>query len=218
MHPILTAAQQRYTTKAFDATKCINDADMAQIEELLRLSPSSINSQPWHFVIASTPEGKALVAKGTEGVYASNAPKVLNASHVVVLCTRMDVDAEHLQRVVDQEYIDGRIANEAAKLATYKGRSFFLNLHRFQHRDLQHWADKQVYLALGTLLLGVAAMGIDACPIEGFDNGLLDDALGLREQGLSSTVVVALGYRSETDANAKLPKSRFDVEQVITRI
>ncbi len=218
MHPILTAAQQRYTTKAFDATKRISDADIAQIEELLRLSPSSINSQPWHFVIAGTPEGKALVAKGTEGAYASNAPKVLNASHVVVLCTRMDLGAEHLQRVVDQEDVDGRIANEAAKLATYKGRSFFLNLHRFQHRDLQHWADKQVYLALGTLLLGVAAMGIDACPIEGFDNGLLDDALGLREQGLSSTVVVALGYRSEADANAKLPKSRFAAEQVITRI
>jgi nitroreductase/dihydropteridine reductase len=215
---ILTAAQQRYTTKAFDATKRISDAQMAEIEELLRLSPSSINSQPWHFVIAGTPEGKALVAKGTEGAYASNAPKVLNASHVVVLCTRMDLGAEHLQRVVDQEDVDGRIANEAAKLATYKGRSFFLNLHRFQHRDLQHWADKQVYLALGTLLLGVAAMGIDACPIEGFDNGLLDDALGLREQGLSSTVVVALGYRSETDANSKLPKSRFAAERVITRI
>lgn len=218
MTSILTAAQQRYTTKAFDATKRISDADMAQIEELLRLAPSSINSQPWHFVIAATPEGKALVAKGTNGAYASNAPKVLNASHVVVLCTRMDLGAEHLQRVVDQEQADGRIANEAAKLANYKGRSFFLNLHRFQHRDLQHWADKQVYLVLGMLLLGVAAMGIDACPIEGFDNGLLDDALGLREQGLSSTVVVALGYRSEADANAKLPKSRFAAEQVITRI
>lgn len=218
MHPILSAAQQRYTTKAFDATKRINDAQMAEIEALLRLAPSSINSQPWYFVIAGTPEGKALVAKGTEGVYASNAPKILNASHVVVLCTRMELGAEHLQRVVNQEEADGRIANETAKLANFKGRSFFLNLHRFQNRDLQHWADKQVYLALGTLLLGVASMGIDACPIEGFDNAALDEALGLREKGLSSTVVVALGYRSEADANAKLPKSRFSAEHLITRI
>ena len=135
MPPILTAAQQRYTTKAFDATKRINDAQMTEIEELLRLAPSSINSQPWHFVIAGTSEGKALVAKGTEGDYASNAPKVLNASHVVVLCTRMELGAEHLQRVVDQEQADGRIANETAKAANYKGRSFFLNLHRFQNRD-----------------------------------------------------------------------------------
>ncbi|MCH9742735.1 MAG: oxygen-insensitive NAD(P)H nitroreductase [Proteobacteria bacterium] len=218
MNSILTAAQQRYTTKAFDASKRISDAQMAEIEELLRLAPSSINSQPWHFIIAGTPEGKALVAKGTEGAYASNAPKVLNASHVVVLCTRMDVDGAHLQRVVDQEAVDGRIANEAAKAANYKGRSFFLNLHRFQNRDVQHWADKQVYLALGTLLLGVASMGIDACPIEGFDNALLDEALGLRDKGLSSTVVVALGYRSDADVNASLPKSRFSASQVITRV
>jgi nitroreductase/dihydropteridine reductase len=215
---ILSFAQQRYTTKAFDVNKRISDEQMTQVEELLRLAPSSINSQPWHFVIAGSEVGKTLVAQGTTGAYSSNAPKVLNASHVVVLCTRMDVDAAHLQRVVDQEDTDGRIANETAKAAQYKGRSFFLNLHRFEYRDVQHWADKQVYLALGSLLLGVASMGIDACPIEGFDKALLDEALGLRAQGLSSTVVVALGYRSETDANASLPKSRFPASQVISRI
>jgi nitroreductase/dihydropteridine reductase len=215
---ILNIAQQRYTTKAFDANKRISDTDMAQIEELLRLSPSSINSQPWHFVIAGTEEGKALVAKGTTGAYISNQTKVLNASHVIVLCSRATVDAEHLQRVVDQEALDGRVADDTAKANQFKGRSFYLNLHRFQNRDLQHWADKQVYLALGTLLLGVASMGIDACPIEGFDNALLDEALGLRDKGFSSTVVVALGYRSDSDVNAGLPKSRLPLSQIITRI
>lgn len=218
MNSILTTAQQRYTTKAFDATKRISDVQMAEIEELLRLSPSSINSQPWHFVIAGTEVGKGLIAQGAIGAYASNAPKILNASHVIVLCSRANLDAQHLQSVVDQEDADGRIANEMAKAAQYKGRSFYLNLHRFQNRDIQHWADKQVYLALGTLLLGVATMGIDACPIEGFDNALLDEALGLREKGLTSTVVVALGYRSDADVNAKLPKSRFPLAQVITHI
>ncbi len=218
MSSILTAAQHRYTTKAFDTNQRISDAQMAEIEALLRLAPSSINSQPWHFVIAATKAGKALVAKGTSGAYSSNAAKVLNASHVVVLCTKMNLDMAHLQAVIDQEAADGRIANDTAKAAQYNGRAFFLNLHRFHQRDLQHWADKQVYLALGTLLLGVASMGIDACPIEGFDNALLDEALGLPAQGLTSTVVVALGYRSEADANAKLPKSRFAASQVISHI
>lgn len=218
MTDLLTIAQQRYTTKAFDANQRISDAQMQEVEALLRLAPSSINSQPWHFVIAGTNEGKALVAQGTTGAYASNTAKVQNASHVVVLCSRINLDANHLQRVVDQEAQDGRIADEAGKANHFKGRTFYLNLHRFQYRDLQHWADKQVYLALGTLLLGVASMGIDACPIEGFDNALLDDALGLRAQGLTSTVVVALGYRSENDANARLPKSRLPLSEVITRI
>jgi len=80
---------------------------------------------------------------------------------------------------------------------------------------LAYWAGG---LALGFLLLGAAAMGVDACPIEGFDQGAVDEALGLREQGLSSTVIVALGFRAADDFNAKLPKSRLPVEQVITRL
>lgn len=54
--------------------------------------------------------------------------------------------------------------------------------------------------------------------MEGFDQAALDKALGLSEKGLSSTVVVALGYRSEDDFNAKLPKSRLATDQVITHI
>ena len=78
--------------------------------------------------------------------------------------------------------------------------------------------EKQVYLALGTLLLGAAALEIDATPIEGFDARVLNEALGLREQGMTSIVLVALGYRSADDFNAKLPKSRLPVETVISEM
>jgi nitroreductase/dihydropteridine reductase len=78
--------------------------------------------------------------------------------------------------------------------------------------------EKQVYLALGTLLLGAAALEIDACPIEGFDVKLLNDALDLRAQGLSAVVVVALGYRAADDFNAALPKSRLPMDEVLSEI
>ena len=73
-------------------------------------------------------------------------------------------------------------------------------------------------MALGTLLLGAATLEIDACPIEGFDAKLLNDALGLREKGLSAVVLVALGYRSAEDFNASLPKSRLPQSAVLTEI
>ena len=38
-------------------------------------------------------------------------------------------------------------------------------------------------LALGTLLLGAATLGIDATPIEGFDPQALDQELALNEKG-----------------------------------
>ncbi len=65
-------------------------------------------------------------------------------------------------------------------------------------------------------LLGAAALGIDATPMEGFDANSLDQELGLREQGYMALVVVGLGYRGESDFNAALPKSRLTREQVFT--
>lgn len=63
---LASLAKRRYTTKAFDASRKIPQASIDALLEQLRHSPSSVNSQPWHFVIASTDEGKARIAKGTE--------------------------------------------------------------------------------------------------------------------------------------------------------
>jgi nitroreductase/dihydropteridine reductase len=78
--------------------------------------------------------------------------------------------------------------------------------------------EKQTYLAAGTLLLGAAAMGLDACPIEGFDQQALSGALDLRAQGLVPSLIVALGRRAADDFNATLPKSRLPAAQTITRL
>lgn len=215
---IADIARTRYTTKAFDPSRRIADDLVAQIETLLRYSPSSTNSQPWHFFIAGSDEGKSLVAKGVPGFYAFNEAKVRNASHVVVFCTRASIDEAHLQALLAQEDKDGRFATPEAREGQHRGRSFFVNAHRFEKRDAQHWMEKQVYLAIGTLLLGAATLGIDACPIEGFDQVALDEALGLRAKGLTSSVIVALGYRAADDFNAHLPKSRLPAAQVITRL
>lgn len=208
----------RHATKAFDASRKIPADVVAELENLLHYAPSSINSQPWHFIIASSDEGKARVAQATQGVASYNESKILNASHVVVFCARQDFDDAHLTAVVEQEEKDGRFSGDEAKAGQLKGRGYYVNLHRFDRKDTQHWMEKQVYIALGTLMLGAAARNIDTCAIEGFDARALDEALGLRERGLTSVVVLALGYSSADDFNAKLPKSRLPVETVISHL
>lgn len=208
----------RYTTKAYDPTRKIPDEQFAHLQTLLRYSPSSVNSQPWHFVIASTDEGKARIAKATQPAYAYNEAKIRNASHVVVFCVRQDVDEQHQEALLAQEEKDGRFASPDAKAGQQNSRSFYVNLHRFDNKDQQHWMEKQVYLALGTLLLGAAALEINATPMEGFDTSILDEELGLHAKGLTSVVIACLGYCSSEDFNAKLPKSRLAEEIVFTRI
>jgi hypothetical protein len=45
-------ARRRHTSKAFDPSRTIPAETMDQLRTLLRYAPSSVNSQPWHFVIA----------------------------------------------------------------------------------------------------------------------------------------------------------------------
>ena len=138
-------AQNRHSTKAFDPTLKINDETFEQIRTLLRFSPSSVNSQPWHYVIASTEEGKTQVASATSAEYPYNEPKILNASHVVVLCARQQLEGEHLNNVLEQEDQDGRFTTEDAKQTQHGVRSFYYDLHKFDMKDTQHWIEKQVY-------------------------------------------------------------------------
>jgi nitroreductase/dihydropteridine reductase len=208
----------RYSAKEFDATKKISDADFQQIKDVLRLSPSSVNLQPWHFLIADTQEGKERIAKGTQGLFKFNTPKVLDASHVIVIAARTDADDDYMNSILEQEDQDGRFAAQEFKDQMHGGRMLFANIHRYDLKDLPHWMEKQVYLNIGALLLGAAALGINACPMEGVDVKALDEEFSLREKGFTALAVVSLGYRKDSDFNAKLPKSRFPEETVITQL
>ncbi|XQW84965.1 oxygen-insensitive NAD(P)H nitroreductase [Thalassotalea piscium] len=218
---IIYYAKKRQSAKAYDANKKISAENIQKIKELLRFSPSSVNAQPWHFVIASTAEGKNRVAKATDELYPFNSNSIRNASHVVVFASRLEPTEAHLQHLLTQEEKDGRFDGdpETFRAGMDAGRKMFINLHKEEFKDVQHWMDKQVYLNLGQFLLGVATLGIDATPMEGIDRSTLDNELGLREKGFSSLFVVALGYSdAENDFNASLPKSRLPFEAILTEI
>ncbi len=210
--------KNRYTTKVFNPDFTITAEQIEEIKMLLQYCPSSTNSQPWHFIIAGTKEGKELIAKAASGRYEVNAQKIKDASHVIVLCSRSYIDDLYLQTLLENEERDGRFADIDAKNLQKKTRLFYTNMHRFELKDLQHWTEKQVYIALGNLLLGAATLGIDACPIEGFDSAVLNQELNLREKGFTASLIVALGRHAENDYNKKLPKSRWPQESIITEI
>ncbi|MCP1574273.1 dihydropteridine reductase [Herbaspirillum rubrisubalbicans] len=213
---LLSAARKRHSTKAFDPSRKIPASIIAELRELLRLAPSSVNSQPWHFVIAASEAAKARIGKAAEAGHPYNLSKITNASHVIVLCARTAISEPHLEAVLAKEEADGRFGDAQAKAGQHGSRLLFSNLHRYELKDAQHWMEKQVYLALGTLLLGAAELEVDAVPMEGFNAKVLDEELGLREQGFTSVVLVGLGYSGADDFNAKLPKSRLAAETIFT--
>ncbi|MDB6176065.1 oxygen-insensitive NAD(P)H nitroreductase [Paracoccus sp. Z330] len=212
-------AKSRHTAKAY-SPRHISDEDMEKVRELLRYSPSSTNLQPWHFIIAESDAGKERVAKAAAEKFPFNAPAIRNASHVIVFASRIEADEDYLLKVLKEEERAGRFdGNPDFKPAMHQGRTMFLNIHQQQIGDGPQWMAHQVYLNLGQFLLGVAAMGIDATPMEGIDTTVLDEEFGLREQGYASLFVVPIGYADpEADYNKALPKSRLPESDIITTV
>jgi len=217
MKNITDAMNWRYSTKEFDANKKISNEDFQSLKDILRLSPSSTNIQPWHFVIADDDAGKARIAKGTDGMFDFNTPKVKNASHVIVFCSRVYADDGFLSTVLDKEDEDGRFAEAQFKEQMHEVRKMFLDIRRYEQKDEPHWLIEQLYLNMGALLLGAATLGIDAVPMEGVDLKALDNEFDLRSKGYTAIAVISLGYRDENDFNATLPKSRLSEETIITK-
>ncbi len=213
MTSISDIATKRYTCKEYDPNKKIPQADLEQLYKVLQNSPSSVNSQPWHFVIVESDEAKAKILPA---IFEFNQPRVMNASHVVLFLARNEFTDAYLKEIVDQEDKDQRFPEKEMKAANDQGRRYFVDLNSQTEAQLHDWQNRQVYIALGNLLLASAALQIDSTPIEGFDPQKLDEILNLKEKGFRSVVIASLGYRSEEDFNAKLPKSRLPFDELFT--
>ena len=214
----LATAKTRYATKAYDAEKKIPHAQFEKLLEILRFSPSSVNIQPWHFIVAETDAAKQRIAACLTGNYIYNSAKVLNSSHTIIFCTRTDISAEYLEQLLQQDELSGRFKDETAKQGQRDTRQGYVEFYRNELKNLPAWMENQTYLALGQLLFAAGLEGIDATPMEGFDRDLINQEFDLAEKGLKASVIVSLGYRSETDFNAKLPKSRLADDVIFTRL
>lgn len=209
----LTLAEQRYTCKAYDPTKKIPDEIFTRLLDVLRLTPSSINIQPWQFLVARNDEAKAKICQAMPDIHQHNVAKVQYCDSVIVFCAKNQVDDDHLLRILDAEEQAGRFANTEVKQKRLELCQN--NLAEKRKQGLDTWINEQLHIALGNLLLSAQIEGVDSTAIGGFDNQKLDEILQLPQQGLRSVVMLALGYASADDFNRKLPKARLDQSHVI---
>ncbi|MEW9150059.1 oxygen-insensitive NAD(P)H nitroreductase [Acinetobacter indicus] len=215
---LLDVVRSRYTTKAYDPEKKIPQEQFERFLEILRFTPSSINIQPWHFFIAEHDAAKQRIAKALVGKYAYNAPKVLDSSHTILFCTKADISDEHLDNLLQQDDVSGRFKDASAKQGQKDSRSGYVDYYRNEKGDIQRWAENQTFIALGQMLLAAGIEGVDATPIGGFNEQILTEELELQDKGLIPSVLLTLGYRSEQDFNAKLPKSRLNKDEIFTKL
>jgi nitroreductase/dihydropteridine reductase len=212
MKDLVTMLQQRYATKVYNSEKRVDDETLSVLMESLRLSPSSINSQPWHFFCASNPVTKQAIADCS---WPANQQKIMDCSHAVVFTAKTSFDEGDCRQI--EEYVAAQRGADFNQDRVAMMSGFISSLGQ---ENVAHWTQYQVYLALGQFLLSAKFCGVDATPVEGFDSEALDEAMSLKEQGLRSTVIALIGYAAEDDFNqpSQAPKVRFPTEQVISFI
>jgi nitroreductase len=201
----------RYAVKQFDPSRKIGRREWAALEESMRLAPSSCGLQPWTFILVKDAALRAKLLPASRG-----QSQIVDASHLVVFAAKRnmsesDLDA-HLQRCAEVRGV------AVDSLRGFRGMMAGFLLAGMDEAGRAAWAKNQVFIALGALLAGAAFLGIDACPMEGFDHLQYDEILGLREKGLTAAVVATLGYRAAGDKYATAPKVRFLREQVFIEV
>lgn len=181
------------------------------LEEALVLTPSVFGLQPWEFVVVDDPNTREKLVDVSHG-----QQQVASASHLVVLAIKknlgeQDIEA-HLKRVAEVRSISSEL------LDTLRGIMVASIINDMNHAARKAWATNHTFIALGNFLTSAALLGIDACPMGGFEPDKYDQILGLDKQDLCAVVIAPAGYRDENDKYAALKKVRFRREEPLLHV
>lgn len=211
---ILDAYRFRQAIKEFQIDKKICDDDFEFILETARLSPSSFGWEPWKFLVIQNSKLRDKLKEYTWG-----AQKQLpTASHFVIILARKAKDlaptSEYL-KYITREVNHLPIEFEEMKLDFYskfQKNDFDLT----DERKIFDWSTKQTYIPLANMMTAAAQIGIDSCPIEGFNPDVISDLLAkenlIDPQEFGVSVMVAFGYKA---ADLDWPKTRIPKEKIV---
>lgn len=206
---LLASLRWRIATKKFDSSKKIDPARWQALEDALVLAPSSYGLQPWKFFVVEDP---ALRAKLKAASWEQT--QIVDADKLVVFAVKKEFGAADVERFVERIAEVRRLPKEV--LEGYK--KTMLASASLPPERVAAWLIRQVYIALGVFVTAAAALGVDACPMEGFDKDKYDEILGLPAKGWNAVVIATAGHRAADDAYAAQAKVRFTKDEVIARL
>lgn len=206
---LITALHWRYATKRMNGTKIPNDK-METILDAISLAPSSFGLQPYSILII---ENRELLEKIK--AIAFNQPQITEASALLVFAAWDTLTVDRIAVYINQIAKERNVSLESLKPI----RDHIETQLKNSGIDNFNWSAKQTYIALGIALVAAAEEKIDSTPMEGFDKMVLNDLLKLKEKGLRSTVIMALGYRdTENDYLVNLKKVRRPKDQLFIKL
>src|SRR6185437_1139504 len=201
---LLNALEWRYASKKMNGKRVPEDK-VEKILEAIRLAPSSIGLQPYSVMVITDPELKKKILP-----IANNQQQIVDSSHLLVFAAWDEITTERVE-----DFISLNAKTRKVSMESLDGlRSKLLNISKRSREENFEWAARQTYIAFATGIAAAAEERVDATPMEGFNNVVLDELLNLKDKGLRSLTLLPLGYREkEKDWLINLPKVRREKEK-----
>jgi len=182
----LDAMNFRHACKLFDGKK-IPEKDLEFILEAGRLSPSSFGLEQWKFVVVQNQALKEAIEK-----VSWNQKQISTCSDLLIILARKDVRSSDAFTVQQLRRWGLPESDFTGLMAMYKGWVDGRDDH-----TIEMWSEKQCYIAAGNMMTAAALLGIDSCPIEGFEYQKVDALLGIDTAVYQSAIVIPFGYRAK---------------------
>ena len=189
----------RHACKLYDETKTISDNEIQYILEAGRKSPSSFGMEGWKFLVITNEDLKAKLRP-----VCWDQVQVTSSSHLVIVLAAIEnvkvesgeVKKRFARRDMPQENLDFYMDIYAKHLEEVLSSD----------ENIYHWTSKQSYIALANMMTAAAFIGIDSCPIEGFEKEKVEEILALDTSKWQVSVVLTFGYRvNEQSTQLRLP-------------
>ena len=196
----LDLMKRRYTTKKYNPSLKISVEDKEKLKQILRLTPASLNSQPWKFTFVSERSVREKLAK----VSMHNAERIMECDTLVVF-----------SRIDNIAYFEEQIERELPQ----RQKDYYYQILKPMPEDVvKHWFSRQLYISLGVFLSACMSMGIDSTAMECIEPNAYNEILGL--ENFYTDFAVCIGYRAEDDPNQLhiKAKSRVEVDKIVQSI
>jgi len=194
----------RHACKIFDETKKISDEEMNYILEAGRASPSSFGMEAWKFLVITNEELKARMRP-----LCWNQVQITSSSHLVVVLT--GIESVKPSSGEPQKRFARRPLSDEQKAGYIELYSNHLKKTLSSDETIYQWTARQAYIAGANMMTAGAFIGIDSCPMEGFEKEKLEELLEIDSKKYQIAMLIPFGYR----VNEQSSQLRLDFDEVV---
>ncbi|WP_026575596.1 nitroreductase family protein [Bacillus sp. UNC438CL73TsuS30] len=193
---------ERRSIKNYDKSVKISHEEMTEILTLATRAPSSVNMQPWRFLVIESPEAKATLAP----LARFNQTQVETSAAVIAVFGDLN-NFEKFEEIYGAAVEKGLMPLEVKERihAAYSG--YFETISREAMEDIVLVDGGLVSMQL---MLAARAYGYDTNPIGGYEKDKIAEAFGLDKERYVPVMLISIGKAADNGH----PSVRLPIDQV----